>query len=82
MVKVSEVTFAAADAEGDGRLTPLQIERIDFGVNGQLSAETFARIDRNGDGFVSVEKFARAARDVYSSNDPQMPGAVMFGPLD
>ncbi len=84
MVKVSEVTFRAADEEGDGKLTPLQIERIyrAYGVNERLSTETFARIDRNGDGYVSIDEFVRAARDVYSSNDPEAPGAVMFGPLN
>ncbi|MCZ0989200.1 EF-hand domain-containing protein [Streptomyces diastatochromogenes] len=84
MVKVSVVTFNAADEEGDGRLTPLQVERIyrAYGVNEQLSSETFSRIDLNGDGFVSVDEFVRAARDVYSSNDPEAPGVVMFGPLN
>ncbi|MDQ1031676.1 hypothetical protein QF035_009258 [Streptomyces umbrinus] len=29
MVKVSEVTFRAADEEGDGQLTPLQVDAVD-----------------------------------------------------
>lgn len=83
MIRVSVVTFRAADEEGDGLLTRPQVERIyrAFGVDESLSAQTFDRIDVNGDGFVSVDEFVSAARDVWSNDDPSAPGAVMFGPL-
>jgi len=82
MVHVSQVTFRAADIEGNGRLTPEQVERLyhAFGVNTAYSSDTFARIDSNGDGSVTIEEYVQAAREVYLSNDPTAPGAVMFGP--
>ncbi|MFE7413090.1 EF-hand domain-containing protein, partial [Streptomyces laurentii] len=69
MIRVSEVTFRAADEEGDGLLTRSQVERIyqAFGVDEALSAETFRRIDLNGDGTVSIEEFVSAARDVWTA---------------
>jgi Ca2+-binding EF-hand superfamily protein len=82
MVHVSKITFRAADVEGNGRLTPEQVERLyhAFGVNTEYSADTFQRIDSNGDGTVTVEEYVQAAREVYLSNDPTAPGTVMFGP--
>ncbi|MDX2918965.1 MULTISPECIES: EF-hand domain-containing protein [Streptomyces] len=83
MVKVSQVTFRAADAEGDGYLTPQQVTRIyeAYGVDAQHSKETVARLDRDSDGRISVDEFVQAAREVYLSNDPTAPGVVMFGPV-
>ncbi|MEK8146494.1 EF-hand domain-containing protein [Streptomyces sp. M10(2022)] len=82
MVKVSEVTFRAADTEGDEYLNPLQIERIyrAFGVNEQHSTETIARLDRNGDGRISVDEYVQAAREVYLSNDPKAPAPSCSAP--
>ncbi|MGE7384585.1 EF-hand domain-containing protein [Streptomyces sp. NPDC004126] len=82
MVRHAELTFRAADEDGDGRLTPVEMERIyrAFGLNEQFSEDVFARIDLDGDGYVSVDECVRATRDLYSSNDPQSPGAIVYGP--
>jgi len=82
MVEVSKVTFRAADVEGDGQLTSEQVERLyhAFGVDTAYSADTFHRIDTDGSGSITIEEFVQAAREVYLSNDPSAPGAVMFGP--
>src|ERR1700754_2151700 len=83
MVKGSKVTFRAADVEGDGFLTPDQVTQIyrAYGVDEQHSAGTVERIDLNRDGRISIDEYVQAAREVYQSNDPTAPGAVMFGRL-
>lgn len=84
MVNVSKVVFHAADTEGNGQLTHEQVDRIyqAFGVDDSNSTETFARIDSDGSGTIGVEEYIQAAREVYQTNDPAAPGAVMFGSLN
>jgi hypothetical protein len=59
--------FAAADIDGDGKLSPDEVpERMQ---------ENFAEIDTNGDGFVDQEELAarRAARSREGGERPQRP---------
>ena len=52
----SAETFAAADADGDGRVTQAEIER--------LAGERLAAHDANGDGSLSLEEFAALWQEI------------------
>jgi hypothetical protein len=40
-----------------------------------------ARLDQDGDGLVSTDDLLAAVRGFYFSEDPDGPGAWLFGPL-
>ena len=52
--------FAKADTNGDGVLSPDELERLGEIMREEHAKRRFARLDQNGDGVVSAEEFASA----------------------
>ena len=49
--------------------------------DGNFSLRAIRALDRNGDGVLDQEEVQQALREFYTSDDPQAPGNLIFGPL-
>ncbi|MEV6238312.1 EF-hand domain-containing protein [Lentzea sp. NPDC051838] len=77
--------MAVADSDGDGHLGVDEYVRWSgalVNLPASHARTAHARIDRDGDGLVSHDELLAAIRGFYFSEDPNGPGAWLFGPLD
>ncbi|MFS8103958.1 EF-hand domain-containing protein [Lentzea alba] len=80
-----DTLMAVADHDGDGHLGVDEYVRWSVAlVNIPPSAAraAHARLDHDGDGLISTDDLLAAIRAFYFSEDPDGPGAWLFGPLD
>ncbi|GIH10140.1 hypothetical protein Rhe02_82070 [Rhizocola hellebori] len=80
---VAQAVAKLTDIDNDGRLGPAEFRtmQIAFGTSAENIETAFAALDRSGDGQISVEELVEAAREYYTSADPQARGNLLFGPL-
>lgn len=52
-----------------------------YGVCADDAERAFKAVDRNGDGLLDANEVQKAIREFYTSDDPQAPGNLIFGPL-
>lgn len=81
IVEPSYSVFDLIDADHDGRITAE--EHRDFLVAMTVDAASaeaaFAHLDADGDGYLSREEYVALMRDFYTSDDPDVPAAWLFG---
>jgi Ca2+-binding EF-hand superfamily protein len=75
--------FDLIDADESGTL---DIEELStwfnaYGVCADDAQRAFKAVDRNGDGLLDANEVQKAIREFYTSDDPQAPGNLIFGPL-
>lgn len=75
--------FDLIDADESGTL---DIEELTtwfnaYGVCADDAQRAFKAVDRNGDGLLDANEVQKAIREFYTSDDPQAPGNLIFGPL-
>ncbi|MEU7478444.1 hypothetical protein AB0A63_20835 [Lentzea sp. NPDC042327] len=79
-----DALMAVADHDGDGHLGVDEYVRASGALLNVRPADAragFTRLDGDGDGLVSGEDLLAALRAFYFSDDPNGPGAWLFGPL-
>ncbi|MET8757935.1 EF-hand domain-containing protein [Lentzea sp. NPDC004782] len=80
-----DALVAVADHDGDGHLGVDEYVRWSEALVNLRSTDAravHARLDHDGDGLVSTDDLLAAIRAYYFSEDPDGPGAWLFGPLD
>ena len=80
-----DALVAVADHDGDGHLGVDEYVRWSEALMNLRSTDAravHARLDHDGDGLVSTDDLLAAIRAYYFSEDPEGPGAWLFGPLD
>ncbi|HZU57703.1 MAG TPA: hypothetical protein VFA06_17660 [Actinocrinis sp.] len=75
--------FDLIDADDSGTL---DIEELTtwfnaYGVCADDAERAFKAVDRNRDGLLDANEVQNAIREFYTSDDPQAPGNLIFGPL-
>ncbi|WP_236668112.1 MULTISPECIES: EF-hand domain-containing protein [unclassified Nonomuraea] len=78
-----EAVLAVTDTDDDGLVQRQEFELLHeaFGRSGEDSEHAFAALDLDGDGVLSREELFHAARDYYTSADPDAVGNLFFGRL-
>ncbi len=71
------------DNDNDGLLGPAEFRtmQLAFGTDAKDIDLAFAALDRNSDGRLDVDELVQAAREYYTSDDPNARGNLLFGPL-
>ncbi|MGO1052509.1 EF-hand domain-containing protein [Crossiella sp. CA198] len=79
--KVAETVFEVLDRDGDGNIS--REEYIAMYASAEVSAEiaesAFERIDQNGDGVIDYAEFRAALQEMFTTSDPDAPGAGLLG---
>lgn len=80
---VAETIFDLIDDDHSGTL---DIEELTnwanaYGVCADDAERAIRALDRNGDGVLDQDEVQQALREFYTSDDPQAPGNLIFGPL-
>jgi Ca2+-binding EF-hand superfamily protein len=72
------------DTDDDGAvgLDDLRTLHEAFGLHGDAAEPALARLDLDGSGRITTVELSEAARDYYTSDDPEALGNGLFGPLD
>ncbi|GAA4084684.1 MULTISPECIES: EF-hand domain-containing protein [Actinomadura] len=80
-IPFSMAVFAAADGDGDGRITveEMMAAQSKSGMSAEETRTVFALLDTDGDGRVSYDEYVEAARQFYLSDDPEAPGNLIAG---
>lgn len=76
--------FDIIDLDGDGQIAS-QDYRLYFkawGLDEDLAEEGFAQLDLCGDGLLSRGAFIQSSSNFLISDDPAVPGSLLFGPMD
>lgn len=76
-----DATFQIIDQNGDGRIDRDEYVLI-FGMldlEDNIVPSAFDRIDQNGDGTIDLPEFRSALRDLFTTSDPNAPGAALLG---
>jgi Ca2+-binding EF-hand superfamily protein len=77
----SWVTLADTDGDGFVVLEDFRIMHLAFGAEDGETRIAFAALDTTGNGLISVQGLAEAAREYYTSPDPNARGNLFFGAL-
>lgn len=80
---IALTVFDLIDADGSGALDigKLATWFNAYGVCADDAERAFKAVDRNGDGLLSADEVQKAVREFYTSDDPKVPGNLIFGPL-
>jgi Ca2+-binding EF-hand superfamily protein len=75
--------LALFDGDGDGALSPDEYGHMlgAYGLPRALARLNFPRLDLDGDGVISTDELVQIVREWSFGDDPQAPGAFLFGPL-
>ena len=79
---ITDHLFAVFDIDEDGEIG--SDEFVDFygvfGLESSLARSVFVELDANSDGIISREELLEIDRQFYRSDDPGLPGNMLFGP--
>ncbi|MEU9116410.1 EF-hand domain-containing protein [Streptomyces sp. NPDC048483] len=80
----SGLHFELLDRNKDGYLDTAEVTRLGvaMGVSLQEIGAVAAGLDGDGDGKVSREELGAAVHEFFYGDDPEAPGARIFGKLD
>lgn len=77
----AKVTFRTINASESGEITEEEYADWLDAWNATGSSEAFAELDRSGSGTLSEEDLIKATKEFYLSNDPSVPGHLLYGTL-
>lgn len=80
----SYTIFDVLDADNDGVISVSEYRQF-FEATGHDTSwveDAFARLDRTGQGQISREELTRLHLEFFTSEDPDAPGNLFYGPLD
>lgn len=81
---LARFVFDLLDANGDGQVS--REEYLGFcwahGLEDEQAERCFREIDRDGDGFLSRDEVIDMVLEFYFSDDPQVAGNWLFGPVE
>lgn len=82
VVEIANQVFDLLDLDGNGIITIDEYKTIlaSWRVPEELAAEIFPKLDSNGDGHISKEELVELVRQFHTSDDPDAPGNLFFGP--
>jgi Ca2+-binding EF-hand superfamily protein len=69
------------DDDGEVGLDELRTLHDAFGLDAGEAEVALAKLDLNGSGRITVAELSEAAREYYTSDDPEALGNWLFGPL-
>lgn len=74
--------FELLDLNGDGSISLEEYKIVYRGwrIPADLAEEIFPKLDLNGDGSISKDEFVELVRQFHTSDDPNAPGNLFFGP--
>ena len=80
---LAELVFDIIDLDESGNLDYGEWQNLFkvYNLPVVYASESFAKIDLNQDGFLSREELLSSLREFYDSDDPDVPGNYMFGPI-
>jgi Ca2+-binding EF-hand superfamily protein len=70
-----------ADDDGEVGLAGLRTLHEAFGIDEGEAEVALAKLDLNGSGRITVAELAEAAREFYTSDEPEAPGNWLFGTI-
>ena len=76
------VRLCDRDDDGEVGVDDLRTLHEAFGLDEGDAAVALARLDLDGSGRVTTAELSEAARDFYTSDDPEALGNWLFGPLE
>ncbi|GLZ33614.1 calcium-binding protein [Lentzea sp. NBRC 105346] len=79
--RAADALFAAADVNGDGTLSKVEVVRIygGIGLPEDMAADAFDQIDSDGDGKISTDEWRAAVQGAFTSVGPETVGSNMLG---
>jgi Ca2+-binding EF-hand superfamily protein len=79
----TQTIAALCDHDGDGLIGPKEFRtmQLAFGTDDGDSQVAYAALSTTPDGLITVPDFVDAAREYYTSADPQARGNLFFGNL-
>ncbi|MEO1374479.1 MAG: EF-hand domain-containing protein [Cyanobacteria bacterium J06635_10] len=82
VVDIASQVFDLFDLDGNGVITVKEYKKVLSGwrVPEEIAEETFPKIDFNGDSLISKDEFVELLRQFHTSDDPEAPGNLFFGP--
>ncbi len=74
--------FDLFDLDGNGVITVKEYKTVlsSWRVPEEVAEETFPKLDFNGDSLISKDEFVELLRQFHTSDDPEAPGNLFFGP--
>jgi Ca2+-binding EF-hand superfamily protein len=70
------------DNDGEIGLADLRTLHDAFGLDGDEAELALTKLDLNGSGRITVAELSEAAREYYTSDDPEALGNWLFGPIE
>lgn len=80
---MAELVFKIIDLDESGNLDQNEWQTLFqvYNIPVIYAPESFAKIDLNQDGFLSREEVLSALQEFYDSDDPEVAGNYIFGPI-
>ncbi|MEU6120414.1 EF-hand domain-containing protein [Streptomyces sp. NPDC047123] len=77
----ADTLFDAVDADGDGRISPAEHQRLVETWHGRAldTGDVFPLLDLDGDGYLTRPEFATLWTQFWISDDPAEPGNLVCG---
>lgn len=77
----ADTMFEAIDENSDGRIDAAEYRRLIETWNGRRTNTDaiFGKLDLDGDGFISHREFTELWTEFWVGDDPESPGALVFG---
>ncbi|MEM9926203.1 MAG: calcium-binding protein [Cyanobacteria bacterium P01_D01_bin.50] len=82
VVDIADQLFDLFDIDGNGFITVKEYKTVlsSWRVSEEIAEETFPKLDFNGDSLISKDEFVELVRQFHTSDDPESPGNLFFGP--
>lgn len=77
----AKAVFEAIDQDADGQVDLEEYIAMytSADVSAEIATAAFERIDQNGDGVIDYAEFRAALQELFSTADPDAPGAALLG---
>ena len=81
-IDLANQIFELLDLNGDGVITVEEYKTIvsSWRISENVAVENFPKLDLNGDGGITKDELQELVRQFHSSDDPDAPGNLFFGP--